>query len=84
MTLSMRGREAEAWEALNTALQATQAPCTGDDAFIQDTFTDAVKTRLRAVCDSCPLFALCDEYGKHVTAGFWAGRQRGFKKGNST
>ncbi|KQZ10042.1 hypothetical protein ASD19_10845 [Microbacterium sp. Root53] len=83
MSLTMRAVEAEAWKALDTALQATRAPCAGDNAFIQDTFTEDEKTRLRAICGSCPIVSLCDDYARHVTAGFWAGKQRGFKKGNS-
>lgn len=37
--------------------------------------------KARAVCAECPVFVQCGDYARanHVTAGYWAGRHRGWR-----
>jgi len=65
------------YKALLQAAHASPPPCTEDDLFIADDLTRADQERLAAVCDRCPIRALCADYATTArpAAGFWAGRR---------
>jgi hypothetical protein len=43
-----------------------------------DAITAAERTKMTAVCSTCPVMDQCEEFSKRasVSAGFWAGRER--------
>lgn len=79
--LDVPGVARDAWHALTEALDVTAPACRGDERFTADALGARDLATLRAVCDGCPLFAMCEAYADAAPgwsmAGFWAGSKRG-------
>lgn len=63
-----------AWSALQLALEQHTPACEGDTRYTSDTLTNADKTDMATICESCPLLELCRTYKTTARpkAGHWA------------
>jgi hypothetical protein len=68
-------------ETLTRAGLESRPACEGDYMFIAEkgTLSTADYSRMRKLCRTCPLFALCSDYARTAKpdAGFWAGTPYG-------
>lgn len=73
-------RAGDAYTALTEEIQHTPTPCREDPRFILDELPKAECDRMAAICDNCPVLALCDTYAavSRPLAGFWAGHRASY------
>jgi hypothetical protein len=64
-----------AWDALATELQYVEPPCDGRALFTAARLTPEQRDACAALCATCPVFDLCENYATaaRVDFGFWAG-----------
>ena len=70
-------KASDAYNTLHNAMTTTIAPCSGLDLFTADDLNAADMAVLVPICETCPLFALCDAFGQAArpAAGVWAGKR---------
>ena len=76
-------RASEAYQALAAAMETTVPNCQGIELFTADNLENPDIAELARICDTCPLFNLCDDYAhiERPKAGIWAGkRYRNYSK----
>jgi hypothetical protein len=81
-------RASEAYDRLHTALVTNIPDCQDIDLFTADGLSKADMGVLKQICESCPLRAPCDDYGRIAKppAGVWFGksyRASGAKKSSN-
>ena len=69
---------AEAWAALQTAMESTPPACADEPEFTADRLSDDEIERCREICQGCKVLELCSQYATvaRPAAGFWAGKPR--------
>lgn len=67
-------KSSEAFSALKLAMIDTPAACLDDPRFIDD---DQEPAELKSLCETCPLYDLCNAYAviERPKGGIWAGRR---------
>lgn len=79
MSAALKGAAADAYAALQQAMERANPLCRGDNRFIQDELTSEQKRDMAELCSWCPLLAQCTNFAPHADAGFWAGKWRAQK-----
>lgn len=71
-----------AWDALSSALERYEPPCTDLDTFTMDKLSADDQAFCATLCARCLVLPECSAYARATkpAAGFWAGRQYGTKK----
>lgn len=66
-----------AYGLLASAMENTEPNCTGSELFTADDLEQPDIAELARICDTCPLFILCDDYARleRPKAGVWAGKR---------